>query len=97
MSKYMRAYSLVLQRRAGIGCCCDVLGQHVVHTVRAQTTAACVREQGLIRELERFLQPSSKDRPSVLAQRRTSLLASFANDTHVRAGPQMQILPLNGS
>src|SRR5260370_7651417 len=90
----MRAHALVLQRWAGGGCRGDVLGQQVVHAVRAQTTAARVREQGLLRELMWFFHPGSEDRPSVLAQRRTSLLASLADHAHVRAGPQMQVLLL---
>src|SRR6266403_6373940 len=90
----MRAHAFVLQRWAGGGCRGDVLGQRVVPAVRAQTTAACVREQGLIRELEWFFHPGSEDGPSVLAQRRTSFLASLADHAHVRAGPQMQILLL---
>src|SRR5437879_11848925 len=86
----MRAHALVLQRWAGGGCRGDVLGQQVVHAVRAQTTAACVREQGLIRELEWFLRPGSEDGPSVLAQPRTSFLGSLASHAHAPAGPPTQ-------
>ena len=59
-----------------------------------QTTATCVREQGLIRELVWFFHPGSEDGPSVLAQWRTSFLASLADHAHVRTGPQLQILLL---
>src|SRR5260370_10043295 len=87
----MRAHALVLQRWAGGGCRGNVLGQQVVHAVRAQTTAARVREQGLLRELMWFFHPGSEDGPSVLALRRTSFLASLADHAHVPPAPQIQV------
>ena len=46
--------------------------------------------QGVVR----FLHPGGKDGPSVFAQRRTSFLAALPDHAHMRAGPQMHILPL---
>jgi hypothetical protein len=71
----------------GGSCRGNVLGQQVVHAVRAQTTSACVWEYRLIRELVWLFHPRREDGPSVFAKRRTLFLASFANHTHVRAGP----------
>lgn len=67
VAKHMRAHALMLERWADGGRRRDVLGQQVVHAVRAQTTAACVWEYGLIWAFEWFFHPGSEDGPSVLA------------------------------
>jgi len=83
VAKHMRAHPLVLQRRTGGRCRGDMLGQQILHAVRTQAAATCVREQGLIWKLVWLLHPGREDDPSVLAQRCTAFLTSLADHAHV--------------
>ncbi len=71
-----------------------MLGQKVVHAVRAQPAATRIGEQWLRWCQRRLAHPRGEDGPRVLAQRSTSLLAALADHTHVRAGANNQVLVL---
>src|ERR1700674_1178490 len=60
----------------------------------AQPTAARVGKQRLLWRPGWLSHPGGEDGPRVLAQRRTSFLASLADHAHMRASTHVQILTL---
>jgi hypothetical protein len=88
----MRTDPFVNQRRTVLSSECDVLSDHVLHSVSAESVTPGVREQELRWLSSQFFYPSTQHRHRWLCQRSAALLAPFSFTTDVSANTEEDIL-----
>src|SRR5712671_87593 len=71
-----------------------MLGQERLDAVGAEPAPVDVEEQRARAAARRFLEPSMEGAPRVRGQRRTSFLSPFAEASHMRAGAEMDGIPV---
>src|SRR5271157_2021027 len=74
-----------------------MLGQKRLDTVGAEPTPMHVGEQCARAAACRFLEPGLESSPRVRSQRRASFLSTFANASHMRAGADMDGIPVEAN
>src|SRR5450432_1540106 len=81
----------LFKRRALLSRGSDVLGQQKLHSVRAEPSTPCAREQNVADTAPRFPQPCFEAVDGLLCQRGTSFCSPFAHASHMGAGSQHDI------
>src|SRR5262245_30865123 len=71
-----------------------MLGEKGLDTVGAEPAAVDIGEQRTCAAARRFLEPFLDCAPRVRSQRRAPFLSSFANASHMRAGAEMDGIPV---
>src|SRR5215472_11878498 len=71
-----------------------MLGEKGLDTVGAEPAAVDIGEQRTCAAARRFLEPLLDCAPRVRSQRRAPFLSSFANASHMRAGAEMDGIPV---
>lgn len=87
----MRTHPFVEQRRTLLLRECDVLSDHVLHSVSAESITPCIRKQELRWLSSQFFYPSAQHRHRPLCQRSAALLAPFSFTTDVSANTKEDI------
>jgi integrase/recombinase XerD len=93
VAQHMRGHVLVLERWAAPASLFNMLGQHVVHAIRAQTSAACAWKDDRVLPDGDFAQPGLHDSGRLLGQWRRAFLATLADDMHMSSRAKTNRVP----
>src|SRR5258708_38031848 len=88
----MRTHPFPDQRRTRLSGECDVLSDHVLHSVSAESVTPGIWEQELRWLSSQFFYPRTQPRHRRLCQRSAALLAPFSFTTDVSANTKEDIL-----
>jgi hypothetical protein len=90
----VRCNVLALQGWAGLGGDGGMLGQNILHPIRAEMPASSVGEQDLAVASGGLHQPGLQGGTCLFCQRRATFLSPFADNMDVRTGAEDYILSL---